>query len=251
MSPNQWSQNSNAYHHLRPPVEPEAVMLAAAAAAAASPDDRVAVVNNGESSLFPLAAAPITNVYSTFYGTDIAGQVLACDTSTSPMHHPASGDGYYALQNSVFTTQPSGSTTYNMVTGYGQPSLGQWDRGSAQANYNTNVREQPRLPPRIKRRSSNRRSTSGSLSSSGSSGRLVVKRSRMGCLTCRLRKKRCCETRPRCAECSRLGLLCVWPKPGTEYKNRPKDQKEDYKTIDHEVYGKIKVLRGIIEHKTR
>ena len=187
-------------------------MLAAAAAAAASPDDRVPVVNNGESSLFPLAAAPITNVYSTFYGTDIAGQVLACDTSTSPMHHPASGDGYYALQNSVFTTQPSGSTTYNMVTGYGQPSLGQWDRGSAQANYNTHVREQPRLPPRIKRRSSNRRSTSGSLSSSGSSGRLVVKRSRMGCLTCRLRKKRCCETRPRCAECSRAPSTRTGPR---------------------------------------
>ena len=255
MSPNQWSQYFNAYLPLRQPLEPDAAMLAAPAAAATSTststDDRVPVVNNGEPSLFPLTAAPIPNVYSTFYGTDIAGQAPACDSTTSPMHQPAAGDGYYALQSSVFTTQPSTSTTYNMVGDYGQPQLGQWDRVAAQAHYNSNAREHPRPPPRIKRRSSESTSTSSSVSSSGSSSRPVVKRSRMGCLTCRLRKKRCCETRPRCAECSRLGLLCVWPKPGTEYKNRPKDQKEDEKTINHEIYGKIKVLRGIIEHKTR
>ncbi|RLV91956.1 Zinc cluster transcription factor CZF1 [Spathaspora sp. JA1] len=79
----------------------------------------------------------------------------------------------------------------------------------------------------------------------------LSKRSRMGCLTCRHRKKRCCETRPRCMECTRLGLQCTWPKPGTEYKNKPKNAKEEENVIDHEIYGKIKVLRGIVEYKNK
>lgn len=73
----------------------------------------------------------------------------------------------------------------------------------------------------------------------------------MGCLTCRQRKKRCCEIRPRCTECSRLGLSCVWPKPGTEHKNKPKDAKGEEDMIDHEIYGKIKVLRGIVEYRSK
>ena len=77
----------------------------------------------------------------------------------------------------------------------------------------------------------------------------VTKRSRMGCLTCRQRKKRCSENRPKCTECSRLRLNCVWPKPGTEYKNKNKDAKEEDDTIHHEIYGKIKILRGIVEYK--
>lgn len=81
--------------------------------------------------------------------------------------------------------------------------------------------------------------------------KVVTKRSRMGCLTCRQRKKRCCETKPRCAECFRLGLSCVWPKPGTEHKNKQKDAKLEENTIDHEIYGKIKVLRGIVECRTK
>lgn len=81
-------------------------------------------------------------------------------------------------------------------------------------------------------------------------GRSLSKRSRMGCLTCRSRKKRCCETKPKCTECARLKLNCVWPKPGTEHKNKPKDAKQDENTIDHEVYGTIKVLRGIVEYRS-
>lgn len=77
----------------------------------------------------------------------------------------------------------------------------------------------------------------------------VTKRLRMGCLTCRQRKKRCCETRPKCTECARLKLNCQWPKPGTEHKNKNKDAKIEENTIDHEVFGKIKVLRGIVERK--
>lgn len=35
-------------------------------------------------------------------------------------------------------------------------------------------------------------------------------RTRNGCLTCRARKKRCDEQRPRCDGCSRLALECNW-----------------------------------------
>lgn len=77
----------------------------------------------------------------------------------------------------------------------------------------------------------------------------ITKRLRMGCLTCRQRKKRCCETRPKCAECARLKLNCQWPKPGTEHKNKNKDTKIEENTIDHEEFGKIKVLRGIVERR--
>lgn len=82
------------------------------------------------------------------------------------------------------------------------------------------------------------------------SGQKVTKRSRMGCLTCRLRKKRCCETRPKCSECQRLRLNCQWPKPGTEHKNKPKEVKSQENMMDHHVYGKIKVLRGIVEYRS-
>lgn len=82
------------------------------------------------------------------------------------------------------------------------------------------------------------------------SGNKPTKRSRMGCLTCRQRKKRCCETRPQCTECQRLRLKCVWPKPGTEHKNKPKEVKCQENMIDHDVYGKIKVLRGIVEYRS-
>lgn len=78
----------------------------------------------------------------------------------------------------------------------------------------------------------------------------VTKRSRMGCLTCRQRKKRCCETRPKCSECQRLRLNCQWPKPGTEHKNKPKEVKNQENMIDHDVYGRIKVLRGIVEYRS-
>mgnify|MGYP001179412080 FL=1 len=91
-------------------------------------------------------------------------------------------------------------------------------------------------------------STMGSLL--GLAANRITKRSRMGCLTCRQRKKRCCETRPQCTECSRLRLKCVWPKPGTEHKNKPKEVKCQENMIDHETYGKIKVLRGIVEYRS-
>lgn len=78
-----------------------------------------------------------------------------------------------------------------------------------------------------------------------------TKRSRMGCLTCRGRKKRCCERKPTCAECERLGLKCNWPIPGMEYRNRSKNNKfvED-RDIVETPFGRIKVLRGVVSKKT-
>lgn len=76
------------------------------------------------------------------------------------------------------------------------------------------------------------------------------KRSRLGCLTCRHRKKRCCETKPRCTECSRLGLNCTWPIPGTERKNRSKNNRISHDEMYHSIYGPIKILRGVVEYKS-
>lgn len=77
------------------------------------------------------------------------------------------------------------------------------------------------------------------------------KRSRNGCLTCRQRKKRCCETKPKCSECVRLNLNCRWPEPGNEHKNRSKHNQYIISNdeMHHETYGIIKVLRGVVEYK--
>lgn len=37
-----------------------------------------------------------------------------------------------------------------------------------------------------------------------------TKRSKNGCLTCKIRKKKCNEARPLCSDCLRLGKECVW-----------------------------------------
>lgn len=76
-----------------------------------------------------------------------------------------------------------------------------------------------------------------------------TKRSRGGCLTCRQRKKRCCETKPVCAECKRLSIKCRWPVPGSEHKNRPKSHRSPRDEIKHEVFGVIKILRGVVDYK--
>lgn len=224
MSQHPWLENAN--YHPRQSYDADAALLAA--------DERSNSSHSESSGFLAPAGAPS---YLSFYGTDMQGPASACDPSISPMQL-AAPDGYYVLHPSVFTTQPS-AAAYGLEGDYPPPLAG-WDRMQPAAS--TVV--EPR-PPRIKRHSSD------SSLGSNSGGRPVVKRSRMGCLTCRLRKKRCSETRPRCAECSRLGLSCEWPKPGTEYKNRPRDQKDEDKTIHHEIYGKIKVLRGIVEHRTK
>lgn len=84
------------------------------------------------------------------------------------------------------------------------------------------------------------------LQGTGSATR-VKRRSRMGCLTCRRRKKRCDENRPLCEECKRLRLNCSWPEPGKEYRNRTK--KLCSISMAGSPYSDIKVLRGVVEYK--
>lgn len=43
------------------------------------------------------------------------------------------------------------------------------------------------------------------------SDRQPHRRARTGCLTCRSRRKKCDETRPRCTGCMRNGFACSWP----------------------------------------
>lgn len=52
-------------------------------------------------------------------------------------------------------------------------------------------------------------------------------RSRMGCFTCRKRKKRCDEGKPVCQACVRLKLDCEYPLPGQERKNRKRKSSFD------------------------
>ncbi|CAH6722911.1 hypothetical protein CLIB1444_11S03950 [[Candida] jaroonii] len=101
-----------------------------------------------------------------------------------------------------------------------------------------------------RKKSTSSASSTSSKSPVSSSAKMPAKRSRMGCITCRQRKKRCCETKPKCTECTRLKLNCVWPAPGTEHKNKSKELKEEENVMYHEIYGKIKVLRGIVEYKS-
>ncbi|KAL1864990.1 hypothetical protein VTK73DRAFT_5540 [Phialemonium thermophilum] len=42
---------------------------------------------------------------------------------------------------------------------------------------------------------------------------MPIFRVRTGCLTCRRRKKKCCETKPVCRGCKRNKLSCQWPRP--------------------------------------
>jgi transcriptional activator protein UGA3 len=42
-----------------------------------------------------------------------------------------------------------------------------------------------------------------------------AKRSKRGCLTCKIRKKKCDETRPKCHDCVRLNKDCIWLDPQT------------------------------------
>ncbi|KAH3663991.1 hypothetical protein OGAPHI_004705 [Ogataea philodendri] len=79
----------------------------------------------------------------------------------------------------------------------------------------------------------------------------VSKRSRKGCLTCRFRKRKCCETKPICTECKRLGIKCSWITNGLENKNKCK-RNPDFLRNDEcydDLFGVIKVIRGKIDYK--
>lgn len=49
-----------------------------------------------------------------------------------------------------------------------------------------------------------------------------TRRSRAGCDTCKVRKKKCDEVRPTCGDCARLGHACVWSKLSKEPKGSAK-----------------------------
>lgn len=121
-------------------------------------------------------------------------------------------------------------------------------QSSPQTYQRIEMNEDKDIKKRKKSTSSN--SSTSSKSPILTSAKIPAKRSRMGCITCRQRKKRCCETKPKCTECTRLKLNCVWPAPGTEHKNKSKELKEEENVMYHEIYGKIKVLRGIVEYKS-
>ncbi|KAH3684825.1 hypothetical protein WICPIJ_004178 [Wickerhamomyces pijperi] len=58
-----------------------------------------------------------------------------------------------------------------------------------------------------------------------------------GCITCKIRKKRCSEERPVCADCKRLGKHCVWISEGMdskeikEIRKRVREEEEKHKTV--------------------
>ncbi|KAI9841386.1 MAG: hypothetical protein M1837_000718 [Sclerophora amabilis] len=58
------------------------------------------------------------------------------------------------------------------------------------------------------------------------------RRSRSGCFTCRLRRKKCDEAKPSCKACKHLGLRCEYKRPMWWSNNEQrKQQKETIKTI--------------------
>lgn len=66
-------------------------------------------------------------------------------------------------------------------------------------------------------------------------------RSRLGCFTCRKRKKRCDEGKPVCKACLRLKLECHYPAPGEERKNRKRKSSfsdETAKLVEHASFNK-------------
>ncbi|KAL5614577.1 uncharacterized protein BROUX77_000414 [Berkeleyomyces rouxiae] len=72
-------------------------------------------------------------------------------------------------------------------------------------------------------------------SSTGASGKAKTqmhRRSRTGCYTCRLRRKKCDEGTPLCTACKHLGLVCEYKRP-TWWSNNDmrRRQKEDIKII--------------------
>ncbi|MCJ1306463.1 hypothetical protein MMC25_000105 [Agyrium rufum] len=67
---------------------------------------------------------------------------------------------------------------------------------------------------------------------SASSAAKMHRRSRSGCFTCRLRRKKCDEVKPHCKACNNLGLCCEYKRPiwwGNNEQRR--NQKEEIKNI--------------------
>lgn len=63
----------------------------------------------------------------------------------------------------------------------------------------------------------------------------TIKRSKHGCLTCKIRKKKCNEARPICSNCGRLNKQCIWidyeKMSAEEIKNLKESVEEDEKNL--------------------
>ena len=51
----------------------------------------------------------------------------------------------------------------------------------------------------------------------------TIKRDKSGCLTCKQRRKKCDEVKPKCADCRRLNLTCSWPSPA---RAKPRNKRQ-------------------------
>lgn len=148
-----------------------------------------------------------------------------------PQHNTTSFDDVGTNFNGEEASKPRTESSLTSMSSPEYSSLLEDDNGS---------------PKSMRGRSSSTQSAKGKVHKDATG---KTKRSRMGCLTCRHRKKRCCERRPKCQECERLRLKCTWPVPGLEHRNRPKNAKMNEDMHYDAFYGPIKILRGIVEYR--
>lgn len=88
-------------------------------------------------------------------------------------------------------------------------------------------RSKPSFPPEMGRNPKRRNSKSQDVKVSHLSFRSTGSRSKSGCWTCRLRRKKCSEDKPECKDCLRLGLACDnSDQPRPEYMNDKKIAKK-------------------------
>ncbi|GME77565.1 unnamed protein product [Ambrosiozyma monospora] len=81
------------------------------------------------------------------------------------------------------------------------------------------------------------------------------RRSRKGCLTCRARKRKCCETKPICSECRRLKIKCRWwsdEQKANLNKNRSRKKDKSFMKADEVLCDDldmiVKVVRAKVEY---
>lgn len=65
------------------------------------------------------------------------------------------------------------------------------------------------------------------------------KRTKEGCLTCKIRKKKCDEARPKCGGCERLAKDCVW----IDYARMLEEEIRNLRTVTREVESKHKIRK--------
>lgn len=75
-----------------------------------------------------------------------------------------------------------------------------------------------------------------------------TKRSKNGCLTCKVRKKKCDEAKPKCSDCSRLGKECVY----IDYQNMDSDSIKEIKARveENETHMKLRKRKRVVTEKS-